>query len=204
VKATLSGFDPIEAANNVVQAEKTTTVPLNMRLAKAEAEILVRGDAPLVDRTNTSDTTRVESTLTDVLPIARGYQTVIELAPGVNDADADGNTNSHGAIDASNLYLFDGVDTTDPTTGTFGANNNFDTIQEVVVSNANISAEYGRAQGAIVNVITKSGTNIFHGSGRALVTNDSWDPQNKGGESFEREKLDRRSTTTCSPSAAPW
>ena len=191
VKATLSGFDPIEAANNVVQAEKTTTVPLNMRLAKAEAEILVRGDAPLVDRTNTSDTTRVESTLTDVLPIARGYQTVIELAPGVNDADADGNTNSHGAIDASNLYLFDGVDTTDPTTGTFGANNNFDTIQEVVVSNANISAEYGRAQGAIVNVITKSGTNIFHGSGRALVTNDSWDPQNKGGESFEREKLDR-------------
>src|SRR6185295_664300 len=132
---------------------------------------------------------RVESSLSDTLAIPRGYQTLIEFAPGLNDADADGNTNSHGAVDSSNLFLFDGVDTTDPTTGTFGANNNFDTIQEVVVSNSAISAEYGRAQGAVVNVITKSGTNIFHGTARTVVTNDNWNAQNKGPASFERDKL---------------
>ena len=149
----------------------------------------VSGEAPLVDKTNVSDTTHVDATLTDSLAVPRGYQSVVEFAPGLNDADADGNTNSHGAIDSSNLFLFDGVDTTDPTTGTFGANNNFDTIQEVVVSNSAISAEYGRAQGAVVNVISKSGTNVFHGSARTLVTNDNWNAQNKGGDDFHRDKL---------------
>jgi len=195
VKATISGFDPTEAAGNVVQAEKTTSVTLSMRLARATEEIQVTGDVPLVDRTNTTATTDIRAELTDKLPIARAYQTVLDLAPGQNDIDGDGNPNARGAPDSGNVFLFDGVDTTDPTTGTFGANNNFDTIQEVVVSNANISAEYGRVQGAVVNVITKSGTNVFHGTGRALVTNDAWNADNKGtnpftGNPFNRTKLD--------------
>ncbi len=193
VKATLPSFESFESANNVVTAEKTTQVNMTLKLAATAETVTVTGDVPLVDKTNVSDTTRVESGLSESVAIPRGYQTLIEFAPGLNDADADGNTNSHGAVDASNLFLFDGVDTTDPTTGTFGANNNFDTIQEVVVSNSAISAEYGRAQGAVVNVITKSGTNVFHGSARALVTNDNWNAQNKGsapnGTPFARDKL---------------
>ena len=107
---------------------------------------------------------------------------------------------------ASNLYLFDGVDTTDPTTGTFGANNNFDAIQEVVVSNSAISAEYGRAQGAVVNVITKSGTNTFHGSARALVTNDDWNSQNKGVQPDQRTipSRARSSTRTSTTISSRW
>ena len=133
--------------------------------------------------------------LTDKLPVVRGYQNDLTMAPGTDDIDGDGNPNSRGAPDSANLFLFDGVDTTDPTTGTFGANNNFDTIQEVVVSNTGVSAEYGRVQGGVFNVITKSGTNIFHGSGRVLVTNDNWNADNKGtnplsGNSFNRNKFD--------------
>jgi hypothetical protein len=189
VRATLSSFETFESNNNLVTAEKTTNVDVSLKLAATAETITVSGAAPLVDKTNVSDTTHIDSALTDSLAVVRGYQSVIEFAPGLNDADADGNTNSHGAVDSSNLFLFDGVDTTDPTTGTFGANNNFDTIQEVVVSNSAISAEYGRAQGAVVNVISKSGTNVFHGSARTLVTNDNWNEQNKGPASFERDKL---------------
>jgi hypothetical protein len=189
VRATLSNFESFESSGNVVTAEKTTVVDVSMKLATTSETVTVSGDVPLVDKTNVSDTTHVDSSLTDSLAVLRGYQSVVELTPGLNDADADGNTNSHGAVDSSNLFLFDGVDTTDPTTGTFGANNNFDTIQEVVVSNSAISAEYGRAQGAVVNVISKSGTNILHGSARTLVTNDNWNEQNKGGEDFHRDKL---------------
>jgi hypothetical protein len=189
VKASLASFESFESNDNVVTSEKTTVVNATLKLAATAETVTVSGDVPLVDKTNVSDTTRVESSLSDAVAIPRGYQTLVEFAPGLNDADADGNTNSHGANDGSNLFLFDGVDTTDPTTGTFGANNNFDTIQEVVVSNSAISAEYGRAQGAVVNVISKSGTNVLHGSARALVTNDNWNEQNKGGEDFHREKL---------------
>jgi hypothetical protein len=199
VKATLPSFETFESANNVVTAEKTTTVAMTLKLAATAETVTVNGDVPLVDKTNVSDTTHVDSSLSDAIAISRGYQNLVELAPGLNDADGDGNTNSHGAIEGSNLFLFDGVDTTDPTTGTFGANNNFDTIQEVVVSNSAISAEYGRAQGAVVNVISKSGTNVLHGTARTLVTNDNWNEQNKGfspasfanpnGTPFARQKL---------------
>ncbi len=195
VKAVLASFETFEAADNVVTAEKTTQVNATLKLAATAETVTVTGDVPLVDKTNVSDTTRVDSSLAESIAIPRGYQSLIEMAPGVNDANADGNTNSHGAIDSSNLFLFDGIDTTDPTTGTFGANNNFDTIQEVVVSTSAISAEYGRAQGAVVNVISKSGTNDFHGSARVLVTNDNWNAQNKGaspqGTAFARTKLDK-------------
>ncbi|HUM02117.1 MAG TPA: TonB-dependent receptor, partial [Thermoanaerobaculia bacterium] len=195
VKAELASFESFESVGNVVNAEKTTAVHIVLRLAATKEIVTVSAEAPLVDKTNVSDTTHIDSSLTDTLAIARQYQTVIEMAPGLNDADGDGNTNSHGAIDSSNLFLFDGVDTTDPTTGTFGANNNFDAIQEVVVSNSAISAEYGRAEGAVINVITKSGTNLLHGSARALVTNDEWNAQNKGvsstGQPFARTKLDK-------------
>ncbi len=105
------------------------------------------------------------------------------------------NPNAHGALNSDNLYLFDGVDTTDPTTGTFGQNLNYEAIQEVNVSTTGISAEYGRSQGAYVNVITKSGTNQFHGSFKAILTNDNWNSQNKGvnpisGEPWARIKSD--------------
>ncbi len=108
---------------------------------------------------------------------------------------AAGNPNSHGALAGNNQYLFDGVDTTDVTTGTFGQNFNFEAIDEVVVSTSGISAEYGRAQGAIVNVITKSGTNTFSGSAKYIMTNDKWNEDNKGknpanGVAFNRTKFD--------------
>jgi hypothetical protein len=132
-----------------------------------------------VDKTNTSATTTVTTTLTQKLAIGRSYQTLISSAPGVTN-NSGGNPNVHGSIASNNQYLFDGVDTTDVTTGTFGQNFNYEAIEEVVVSTAGVSAEYGRAQGAIVNVITKTGTNNFSGSAKALVTNDKWDADNKG------------------------
>ena len=195
VKSSLQGFDVYVATDNVVAPEKTTSLDMTLKLAKEQASVEVVGEVPLVDKFNPTDTTVVRSELTDKLPIARAYQTVVDFAPGQNDIDGDGNPNVRGAPDSGNVFLFDGVDTTDPTTGTFGANNNFDTIQEVVVNNAAVSAEYGRFQGAVVNVITKSGTNTLHGSGRVLITNDNWNAQNKGinqlsGQPFAREKVD--------------
>ncbi len=156
-KATISGFETFVSDGDVIQAERTTDVTISLKLASTRESVEVVGTTPLIDRTNTTDTTTVRAELTDKLPVVRGYQNVLTMAPGTDDIDGDGNPNSRGAPDSGNLFLFDGVDTTDPTTGTFGANNNFDTIQEVVVSNTGVSAEYGRVQGGVFNVITKSG-----------------------------------------------
>src|SRR5207253_1858858 len=73
---------------------------------------------------------------------------------------------------------------------------NYEAIDEVVVSTSGISAEFGRAQGAIVNVITKSGTNTFSGSVKYLVTNDKWNEQNKG--------VNQLTKTASNPAGVPF
>ena len=196
IKITLPSFEIFLSRKNLVEPDKTTTVNATLRVAKVAETVVVSGEAPLVDKTNTSDTTVVSSQLTDKIPVGRGYQNLITFAPGVTNPSGSGNPNSHGALSGNNLYLFDGVDTTDVTTGTFGQNFNFEAIQEVAVSTTGISAEYGRAQGAVVNVITKSGTNRFSGSTKIYWTNDNWNAQNKGnnainGASFARVKTDK-------------
>lgn len=186
LRASLSGFQSIEKTNNIVEANKTTEIDVTMRLAAAAETVTVTGEVPLVDKTDTSARTTVTSTLTQKLAITRNYQSLISTAPGVTN-NAGGNPNVHGALSSNNQYLFDGVDATDTVTGTFAQNFNFEAIQEMVVSTAGISAEFGRATGAIVNVITKSGTNTFSGSGKIILTNDDWNDDNK---QFNRTKFD--------------
>ncbi len=193
VRTSLSGFTTVEKTGNIAAPDKTTDVNVTMRLAPTEERVQVTGEVPLVDKTNTSATTTVSSVLTQKLAITRNYQQLIQNAPGVTGG---ANPNAHGALSSNNQYLFDGVDTTDVTTGTFGQNFNYEAIDEVVVSTSGISAEYGRAQGAIVNVITKSGTNTFSGSAKAIVNNDKWDADNKGvnrltGLPWNRTKFDK-------------
>ena len=138
VRAGLSGFTTIEKTNNIAAPDKVTDANLTMSLAATEEEVTVIGEVPLVDKSNTSATTTVSTTLTQKLAIGRSYQTLIQSAPGVTGGS---NPNSHGALSSNNQYLFDGVDTTDVTTGTFGQNFNYEAIEEVVVSTAGISAE---------------------------------------------------------------
>ena len=186
LRATLSGFQSVERLNNIVEASKTTQIDVTLILTSVVEAVTVIGEVPLVDKADTSARTTVSSALTQKLAISRNYQSLISTAPGVTNNDG-GNPNVHGGLSSSNQYLFDGVDTTDVTTGTFGQNFNFEAIQEVVVSTSGISAEFGRAQGAIVNVVTKSGTNNFSGSAKAILTNDKWNEDNK---QFDRMKFD--------------
>ncbi len=74
--------------------------------------------------------------------------------------------------------MFDGVNTTDPTTGTFGSNLNFESVSRGGCSHAAVSAGIGRSSGSVIDVITKSGTNRFAGSFKYLAENDNWNAQN--------------------------
>ena len=197
-RSTISGFESYVSSGDVDRRpRRRPTSPSPSSSRGAGSRWTVVGDVPLVDKTNIGrHDDGAGGADRQACRWPRRTRTVVDFAPGQNDIDGDGNPNARGAPDSGNVFLFDGVDTTDPTTGTFGANNNFDTIQEVVVSNANVSAEYGRVQGGVFNVITKSGTNFFHGTGRVLVTNDSWNADNKGinplsGNPFNRDQVRR-------------
>ena len=67
-------------------------------------------------------------------------------------------------VSSDNVYLVDGLNTTDPLTGTFGTNFNFDAIQEVSIQTGGFEAEHGQALGGVINLVTKSGGNNFKGA----------------------------------------
>ena len=197
VTATLQGFQTATVTDTLVEVEKTTNVPVSMQVGALTDTIQVIGDTPIVDPTTVTVTTRLSKDEFDKLPVGRSFQALTGAAPGVVGT---GNVNSLGSLTTSNLFVIDAVDTTDPTTGTFGTNLNFEAIQEVSVLTSAVGAEYGRAQGAIVNVITKSGTNRFEGSFKYLFANDEWNAQNSTvnqitGASLERVKFDKVNPT---------
>jgi hypothetical protein len=193
VTATLQGFETSTATDNLVEVEKTTAVSFTMKVGALTDTVQVIGETPIVDPTTVTATTRLSRDEFDKLPVGRSYQSLIGAAPGVVGT---GNVNSAGALTSNNLFVIDAVDTTDPTTGTFGTNLNFEAIQEISILTSAAGAEYGRAQGAIVSVVTKSGTNRFEGLFKYIFLNDEWNAQNKtvneiSGASLERVKFDQ-------------
>ncbi|HXG89538.1 MAG TPA: carboxypeptidase regulatory-like domain-containing protein [Vicinamibacterales bacterium] len=193
IDATLQGFETAQASDNLVEMDRTTSVSFDMKVGALTDTVVVTGATPIVDATTVTQTTRLSRDEFEKLPVGRSYQALVGAAPGVVGS---GNVNALGALSSNNQFNIDSVDTTDPTTGTFGTNLNFEAIQEVSVLTSAIGAEYGRAQGAIVNVVTKSGTNRFEGSAKYIFVNDDWDRQNTtrsevNDTSLERVKFDQ-------------
>lgn len=179
VTISLSGFATINLTDNLVENQKTTELAVTMKLSAQSAEVTVSGQVPIIDKTNATLETRQRAQEFEKMPEGRSFQSLFLNAPGVNlQTGTNPNPSVHGALASNNLWLYDGVDTTDPTTGTFGGNLNFEAIQEVSVLTSGVSAEYGRAAGGVINVITKSGTNTFAGSFKTVLTNDKWNDQN--------------------------
>lgn len=192
VEASAEGYQSVALRDNVVETQKTTSVKIDMELSAQVEAITVTGEAPVIDKYSSTQTSRLSNTEFEKLPIGRSYQTLFGIAPGVVGT---GNANVNGALGSNNLFMFDGVDVTDPTTGTFASNLNFEAIEEVNIYTSGISAEYGRAVGGVLNVVTKSGGNKFEGSVKYIASNDNWNDQNRThnevtGASLARDRND--------------
>ena len=119
----------------------------------------------------------------DRLPVDRSLRSIVLLAPGVADNGPHGNvgtTNDRkalmlsGALSYSNLFSIDGVVVNENLRGQPYDLFIEDAVEETTVSTGNISAEYGRFTGGVVNAITRSGGNDLKGSFRATLQNDRW------------------------------
>lgn len=166
VAATLAGMGSAQKNTNV-QLDTTATVNLRMRLVTSES-VTVTAAAPLVDTRSTTTGTNYTSKVIESLPVARNYADVIRLNPGVNvdRGETQGRALAltvYGATSVENQFIIDGVNTTNVIKGFQGKAINSEFIQEVEVKTGGYQAEYGRALGGVINVITKSGGNAFHG-----------------------------------------
>src|SRR6266508_2730210 len=166
VTANLSGMGTA-AKNATVQLDSTATVNLQMQVSAKEA-ITVTGEAPLVDVTSTTTGTSYTAQVMAKLPLARNYASIVLSQPGVQTDVGETQGRSlavsvYGSTSSENLWLIDGVNTTNVIKGFQGKAINGEFIQEVEVKTGGYQAEYGRNTGGVINVVTKSGGNEFHG-----------------------------------------
>ena len=160
VTFNLSGFQARQQAEMAVKIGSTTRVDVIMVPAFTD-ELVVTSETPLVNTTSTTIGIDLTSDFYGDLPTGRNYTSVANVTPGAQ-ADGSGQT-FYGSSGAENAYYIDGANTTGVELGQQGKNLNFEFIDEVQVKSGSYNAEYGRATGSVISVITKSGGNEFHG-----------------------------------------
>lgn len=173
-----SGFNKVIQSNLIVRLGSTTAV--SFKLSKGSSQVVVTAKPPAVALKDIKLETNITSEEMDTLPIARSYQNVMYLAPTVVTSGMGGNPGVAGSTGTENIWVINGVNTTDPVTGTFATNLNYNFIQEIEVNTGGMDAEYGASTGGLFNVLTKSGSNELHGEVFAYYTDESMSA--KGGE----------------------
>jgi outer membrane receptor protein involved in Fe transport len=172
----------IFAKPGLAPAELTAALPLGatasvdamLSVAQVAETVLVEGvTPPPVTATQTS--ANITAAEVNALPMGRTPYQIAELMPGVttNTPNRDQLTIS-GGFAYDNVFLVDGVDVNDNLLGSMNDLYIEDAVGEVQVLTSGVTAEYGRFSGGVVNVITKSGSNMFAGSYRTTFTRPSW------------------------------
>jgi len=172
--ATSSNFSPLTIRNLHVNAGVTTDAgTLKLTVGASTESVTVESTAPILNTTEAQVSTSFDSVAVQSLPLNTNFDNLALLAPGVVQTHDAGFSNSNGVgISAngqrgrSNNFEIDGQDNNDNTVGGpqvfFGS---ADAVSEIQIITDNFGAQYGRNMGAVVNYVTKSGTNTFHGSG---------------------------------------
>jgi hypothetical protein len=172
IKATAPGFSTAEAKDVELLVGRTSTQNFSLSPGGVSETVEVTSAAPLVDQTKTDVSTNITPEQITELPlIGRDIADLAYLAPGVKAADSYDPTKNRYAILSVNgeggrnvNVTVNGIDNKDNTVGGPVMQLPAEAVQEFQISTQRFSAVNGRSAGAAINVITKSGSNNFHGS----------------------------------------
>jgi carboxypeptidase family protein len=169
----LSGF---ERKERTVDVAPTQDVPVSVVMdpARVTEQLTVVGRSSEVLTNTAQVATNFKNELVRTLPTTGNIDAYILLAPSVHPTGPSGAYSIAGSTSFENLFMVNGVTVNENLRGQ--ANDLYieDAIQEATVATAGISSEYGRFSGGVVNVITKSGGNLFSGSFRETLVDDKW------------------------------
>ena len=186
VEASRSGFRRFISETIRLDADQTRQAAIILQVGEASESVQVTGSISLVEAVGGTIRETVDGKRISELPLNGRNALQLQLAvagavPG-NAANPDLGQNSavsvNGARGISNNYMLDGGDNNDPQLNTAALVPNPDALEEFSILTNGYSAEYGRGGGAVVNAITKSGTNRFRGSLYEFVRNDAFDARN--------------------------
>ena len=176
VRVELAGFAPLERGDIDVRVGHRVELALVMSPGAFSETVEVTGSTPVVDLTSAAASTTVESSFLGHVPVGRQLGDSLALAAGVSTGQGTGSANPSisGATGLENQYVVDGLSINSQRYGTLGVFHRdygalgtgvtYDFVDEIQVRGAGTEAEYAQSTGGVVNVVTKSGSNVWHAS----------------------------------------
>ena len=179
VTATLQGFKPAKTPNVAVALGLLLQIDLTLAVGGVSETVQVTGESPLIDVKANAATASLSSAMIDMIPKGRGLISVLTQIPGTNSESRGGGLMIDGASGSENRFLVDGVDRTNAVTGSATAITGTevvvqDFIETVQVKQSGYNAEYRAALGGVINAVTRSGSNAFHGFAGSYYTKSDW------------------------------
>jgi hypothetical protein len=198
ISISAPGFNTEERTGIELTVGGQQGLDLALKVGASKFSVEVTTEAPAIQLTSSDISAVVNATTVRELPLnGRSWTDLATLQPGVNSIktqpDFSAGTDRgnrgfgqqltiSGARPQQNNYRLDGVSLNDYANGApgsvLGGSLGVDAIQEFSVLTSNYSAEYGKTSGGVVNAITRSGTNQWHGSGYEFVRNSALDTRN--------------------------
>ncbi len=189
-----SGFKKVQAKHSEVVVNSSSTLNLSLQVGDVSEVVEVTSSAVAIDTQSTAITSNLTDTFYNSVPMPRNVSAIFYAAPGVASGQVAGvayqngpgaaNPSIGGASGLENLYVVDGVTITDQAFGSIGTYNRFHGslgtginlafIKEVDVKTTAFEPQYGKATGGIVQIVTKSGGNQYHGAVAAYFGPGAW------------------------------
>ena len=168
---TATGFRTFRQRGIDLAVGRLPNIDVQLEVGAIAETVEVTGTAAQVDVTSSKAAVSVQQEVLLNIPKGRSFQSLIPFAPGARQEPLQGGTSSRdngyqidGASDSENVYLIDGINTTNIQNGGVGKNFQTDFIEEVQIKSSGFEAEYGGALGGVINAVPKHGSNDWHGS----------------------------------------
>jgi hypothetical protein len=194
VTVKIAGFKTSTTSNLAVEAGDRAHADVHLETGGATETVTVEAQTPLLQADNATISSTVTAKAVQDLPLnGRNFVQLIDLQPGANEGAGNGlgsggrpddrRTNANGLSvngqdEALNNWVVDGLDNNERIIGTIGVKPNIEGIQEISLKTNSYAPEAGRTAGGVINIVTKSGTNKFHGSVYEYFRNDIFDGRN--------------------------
>ena len=191
VSVKAQGFSASLTADLAVEAGDRARNDVKLVTGAGSTTVMVQASTPLLQADNATVSSTVTAKAVQDLPLnGRNFVQLVALVPGANEGQGNGlssggrpddrRTNAaglsvNGQDSSLNNWVVDGIDDNERIIGTIGIKPNVEGIQEITTETNSYAAEAGRTAGGVINIITRSGTNKFHGSAYEYFRNDIFD-----------------------------
>lgn len=199
VTASLEGFATLVREGIELTVGRTINLKLQLQVSATEEEIVVTGEAPLIETTETANSVRVDRQTIEGIPNnGRNFLEFTKLTPGVSVVQGpDGDELTvNGQRGIQNNVMVDGADFNNPFFGEQRGGqrpaftSNIDAVQEFVVIADGAPAEFGRASAGFISVVTKSGSNDLKGTAHLFYKDDSLSTEAEREDGTNEPKFD--------------